>query len=906
MGEMPVGTVTFLFTDIEGSTRLWQEDEPSMRQAVARHDQLLRDVVAGHGGVVFSTMGDGLAAAFQTASAAVACAVETQGVLHRESWGTLRPLRVRMGMHTGEAESREGDFFGTAVNRAARLAAVGHGGQILCSSTTAEVADESVVLVDLGEHRLRDLDQPMHVFQVGDGSFPPLGSLSAFPGNLPVQLTSFVGRQDEMASVGKALESTRLVTLTGPGGVGKTRLAVQAAANLVTSFPEGVWLCDLAAAVNAESMLQGVAATLGYVPSRSADLEVAIARFAGSRRLLVILDNCEHLLDPAAALVETILERCPNVVIVATSREALGVRGEQVIRLRPLPVPQAGAALEQLAGFDATRLFLDRAGATDADLSLSPTDGAAIAEICRRLDGIPLAIELAAARVIALSPEEIAVHLDQRFRLLTGGWRASVERQHTLRATIDWSYAILNGRDQTVFNHLGVFPGSFDAAAAQAIAAGIEPWDVLDALTSLVAKSMINADRSATGPTRYQMFESLRHYARERLDAEGGSDETRRSHARHYATTAGEIGAGSRGPDEDAWRVRLAAELDNFRAAVTWALASPLEEDSKFAMMILGELLAALYGQTPFLFPGVDYERVVERARGSGSRYASLMMVVAASDAFARGDFRRGRTLSHEGQQEVRLSAYPSAVLNVALLFTDPPGLAATLSAALQLLDEVRAEAWEYASVHGAAAGMAAVWGNVELAQQEAAIALDISRRLGNKPLLALGLYALGLASWQSEPMRAQAALGEYVQIIGTTGYDWALPRVLALRSQLHARAGDHPAALGDLRESIESAYINGDRPAIGTCVARGAAVMAAVGELETAAVFWGAVADGVFARLTALPPNEMPQHEEFVTTVRSQLGDDRYSAATARGAAMTYEQISAFALAAVEDLRQT
>jgi hypothetical protein len=245
-----------------------------------------------------------------------------------------------MGLHTGKAELRDGDYFGTAVNRAARLMAVGHGGQIICSSSTAEVADTDAALVDLGEHRLRDLDRPMHIFQIGDGSFPSLRSLNAFPGNLPIQLTSFVGRQEELTSVAKALGASRLVTLTGAGGVGKTRLAVQVAANLVTGFPEGVWLCELAAAVDTESMQQVVAAALGYLPAPGADLARGIARFLGSRRLLVLLDNCEHLLDPAAALADTILERCPNTVILATSREALEVRGERVIRLRSLPVPQ--------------------------------------------------------------------------------------------------------------------------------------------------------------------------------------------------------------------------------------------------------------------------------------------------------------------------------------------------------------------------------------------------------------------------------------------------------------------------------------------------------------------------------------------------------------------------------------
>ena len=471
----PSGTVTFLFTDIERSTRLWQEGEVSMREAVARHDQLLGEVIGDHGGVVLSTMGDGLAAAFQTASAAVTCAVAAQRLLDQEPWETAGPLRVRMGLHTGEAELRDGDYFGTAVNRAARLVAVGHGGQIVCSSATAEVADTEVAMVDLGEHRLRDLDRPVHVFQIGDGSFPPLRSLDAFPGNLPLQLTSFVGRQEELAAVAKALEALRLVTLTGTGGVGKTRLAVQAAANLVTGFPDGVWLCELAAAADAVSMLQVVAAALGYIPAPGTALDRGIAEFVGSRRLPVVLDNCEHLLDRVAALAETIVARCPNVAILATSREALDAHGERVIRLRSLPVPQVGATLEQLADCDAARLFLDRAEATGADLTLEDTDGPAIAEICRRLDGIPLAIELAASRAPALAPREIAAHLDERFRLLTGGRRAAVERHRSLlalgsalgrvsstpsaRSRYSW---IGRGRRMLLSRPTGVLPGFAD------------------------------------------------------------------------------------------------------------------------------------------------------------------------------------------------------------------------------------------------------------------------------------------------------------------------------------------------------------------------------------------------------------------------------------------------------------
>jgi predicted ATPase/class 3 adenylate cyclase len=901
----PSGTVTFLFTDIEGSTRLWQEDEPSMRKAVARHDQLLYQVIADHGGVVFSTMGDGLAAAFQVASAAVSCAVEAQRRLDQETWGTSRPLRVRMGLHTGEAESRGGDYFGTAVNRAARLAAVGHGGQILCSSATAELADGDVGLVDLGEHRLRDLDRPMHIVQVGDGSFPPLRSLSVFPGNLPIQLTSFVGRHTELASLKKALDGPGLVTLTGTGGVGKTRLALQAAANLISAFPDGVWLCELAAAVDAESMLQVVAAALGYAPAPGADLERGIAKFVGPHRMLLVLDTCEHLLDAAAGLAETVLERCPNMAILATSREALEVRGERVLRLRSLAVPHAWGASDHLVDIDAARLFLDRAEATGADLALGPADGPAIAEICRWLDGIPLAIELAAARVIALAPGEIAAHLDERFRLLTGGRRAAVERHHTLRAAIDWSYALLSERDQAVFNHLGVFPASFDASAAQAVAAagGVEPWDVLDSLTSLVAKSMLNADHSAAGPTRYQMLESLRHYARERLETAGVADESRRCHARHYAVAASEIGSGLRGPEEASWRRRLDADLDDFRAAVTWALDSAMEQDRELAMVILGELT---YGMTTGgrsnLFASV-YEQAVERARRSTSRYASPVLAGAAATAYYRGDFRRGRALSGEALQTVRVSPHPGIALALKPGFADPPSFAVELTETLHLLDEVEAQEWDYAHVHATAAMMAAHFGNLTLARREGATAVEFSRRLGTPSTLALGLFGSALASWQPDPAAAQAALEEHLQIARATGYNYMLARSLALLAQLQARSGNLPAAIGALQEGLQIAHINEDRPGMGVCLARGAVVVAALGESESAAVFLGAVTNDVLARRSGLSPVEIPDYDDFAATVRSQLGDETYDAAAVRGAAMTYEQASAFALAAVEGL---
>jgi hypothetical protein len=403
------------------------------------------------------------------------------------------------------------------------------------------------------------------------------------------------------------------------------------------------------------------------------------------------------------------------------------------------------------------------------------------------------------------------------------------------------------------------------------------------------------------------MLESLRHYARERLDASGDADAARRYHASHYAGAAAEISPGLRGSDELVSRRRLDADMENFRAALTWALDSALAEDGELAMVILGELGVGSTGWTVSFFAGADIERAVDLARRGATPYASLVIAGAAVNAYYHGNFRRGRELGREAMQAVRQSPYPGSVLSMHLVFVHPKALAAELTAAVRILDEVGADPWEYAQVHGAAAGMAAVLGYVDLAQQEAAVALEMTRRLGSQWLLAPGLYALGLASWQTDPVAARAALEEHIQIAHTFGYDPALARVLALVAQLQAGdGGDRASALAALSEAIEVARINGDQPATAVCLARGAVVMAALGELETAAVFCGAVEDGAFARLTVLPPNEIPGRNEFIMILRSQLGADHFNAATASGAAKTYEQASAFALAAIDGLQRS
>ena len=442
MSELPSGTVTFLFTDLEGSTRLWEEHPEAMRPALARHDTILRDAVeAAHGQVVKST-GDGIHAVFATARDALDAAVAIQLALSEEHFGGIGPLRVRMGAHTCEAEYRDGDYYGSEVNRAARLMGVAHGGQIVVSSVTSGlVRDGTVELIDLGEHRLRDLASAERVFQLTHPGllvgFPPLRSLEAFAGNLPLQLTSFVGREVDVKTIEGILAEHRLVTLTGVGGVGKTRLATQVAAELLDQYRDGAWLVELAS-VDSQRVVDSIAGTLRVEVQPGRTVEASLMDALRSREVLLVVDNCEHVVREVRRVVGMILAEAPSVSVLATSREGLRVSGEQLFSV---PSLDEGAAF---------MLFVERARAADTAFGLREGDDLVVARLCDRLDGIPLAIELAAARVRMFSLDDLARRVDERFRLLTGG-RGDIERHQTLRAAIDWSFDLLTADEQTAF-----------------------------------------------------------------------------------------------------------------------------------------------------------------------------------------------------------------------------------------------------------------------------------------------------------------------------------------------------------------------------------------------------------------------------------------------------------------------
>lgn len=597
--HLPSGTVTFLFSDIEGSTYWWEQHHEWMSHAFTRQESILRSAAAAHGGYVYKMIGDAFQIAFDTAVNALHAAVAAQRALQEENWGTYGPLRVRMALHTGVTEEREDDYVGPILNRLGRLLSVSHGGQILLTQATYELAYDllppEINLIDKGVHRLKDLIRPEHIYEVTTAdlpaNFPPLQTLDAFPHNLPLQLTSFIGREKEILEVKRNLLGDRFVTLTGPGGTGKTRLALQVAAELLELFPDGIWLVELAAISDPALVPQTVAATLGIRESSGRPILNLLMDYLRNKELMLILDNCEHLLEASAQLTATLLQACPNICILVTSRESLEIPGEVPFRVPSLSTPDVHhiPTMEKLTEFESVRLFIERAEVIQPDFALTDVNALHIAQICRRLDGIPLAIELAVARVKMMHVEQVAERLDDRFRLLTGGSRNALPRHQTLRALIDWSYDLLSEAERTLLRRLSVFAGGWTLDAAEAVCAAddLSPYDVLELLTQLVNKSLVIPDREYEPEVRYRLLETIRQYARERLVEASGGDKVRKQHLEYYLDLSEQAETYLRGPEQVTWLDRLEKEVDNIRAALEWAL----ETNVSASLRIAGSLL---------------------------------------------------------------------------------------------------------------------------------------------------------------------------------------------------------------------------------------------------------------------------------------------------------------------------
>jgi predicted ATPase/class 3 adenylate cyclase len=904
MAELPAGTVTFLFTDLESSTRLWEEHPEAMKGALARHDVILRDAVEGRGGQVVKTTGDGVHAAFGRAEDAVAAAVEAQLALDAESWGETGPLRVRMGLHTGTAESRDGDYFGPALNRAARLSDSAHGGQVVVSQATEglvrDALTDGVDLEDLGEQRLRDLSRTERVFQlvhVGlPREFPPLRSLDALQGNLPVQVTSFVGREQESEQVAAALDHSRVVALTGVGGVGKTRLALHVAstASISADYRDGCWLCELDPVRDAEAVADAMVAVFDVEPRQGTSVTDSLLDFLRAKDLLLVLDNCEHLLEPVSGLLSRIEQSCPSVQILATSREGLGVPGEQILAVGSLPVVEAGSDLEGVRGCDAVRLFVERAQRVKADFALDVTNADAVAQVCRRLDGIALAIELAAARVVTLSAVELAGRLDQRFQVLSGGRRTAVKRHQTLRAAIDWSYELLGEPEQRMLDRLSIFAGGFTLDAAEAVTVGpaVGADEVLDLLAALVRQSLADAD--TRGPeTRYRMLETIREYAQEQLDRRGETGGTRSRHAAFYATYAESVAAAhSASPNDFEWEEELAREVDNLRAAFIWAVDS---QDTDAALRLLGNISVPGMSGVVLAFRSTA-DAAIELPAASGHPNFPVALAVAGWFANQRGD------------SELAVQRCDDAIRAAGQFGTQPDPriwqvrafIAMSRGAFDEYVDYTERAAAEH-RVRGDDAGLAIAVGQIAVgrvllgdtagAAREAEEALALVRRIDAEGATVgvLSLTAFALAD--SDPERAFALVNEAIErneVLGrTSGPMWGVA------SHIAANLGNRHDALRFSALAIEQSDRMGARPVLRPLLRR-AGDLLAPDDPEAAAILHG-TGEGGFPS-----PHTEEDHRKAVAGLDTALGADRRRNLNERGKQMNEDAAISFAIDAI------
>jgi predicted ATPase/class 3 adenylate cyclase len=805
MRELPTGTVTFLFTDLEGSTRLWEQHPDAMRDALARHDEILRAAVEKRGGHVVKTTGDGLHAAFAVAVDGLDAAVDAQRALVGETWALPEPLRVRMGLHTGAAELRDGDYYGGAVNRAARISAAAHGGQIIASAPTTDLArddlDPEIGLLDLGEHRLRDLGRPEHLYGVSapdlPAGFPEPRTLDAYPGNLPAQRTAFIGRDAELAEITAALTDAPVVTLTGVGGVGKTRLALQAAAHSVVSFPDGAWFVALAQVTEPEAVAATVATTL-ELRDQAVPEEALLAALRRKHALLVI-DNCEHLVDAVAELAERITESCPGVTLLATSRERLGVDGETVFEVRPLTTDASGS---RTIG-DAEQLFVDRARAASRGFALDDSTRPVITEICDRLDGIPLAIELAAARLQLLSASEIRDKLDERLRLLTSGRRTASERHQTLRAAIDWSYALLEPTEQRVFARLSVFLGGFTLDAAEAVAGLDEDVDALDAIASLVAKSMLVAEATPLG-TRYSMLETIRMYGEERLRESGDHDRARDAHARHYLAFTDAVVPRLTGADDGTWMARFRAETDNYRTALAWtrdqgdtemlvALAHSLvlpwfaSEGAREAFTWLESTLALDIAMTP----------AVRRDLEAGAGWAALFLAAPSTVEYLEASLRSA--------DEAGTVPHPLALSQLGILALESNRVDDAIELCERAIEAAQSigNPWIEYETYMHLSLVLSLGAQDGRGRAAADVVLRGAAELDNAILEAVGLLCAGIAEFDGDPAASIPILARCAQRMELFRRWQSVAQALLFQGLAHLRLREIPAAAAAFRAAI-------------------------------------------------------------------------------------------------------
>ena len=893
------GTVTFLFTDIEGSTRKWEEQPELMRAALMLHDGLVRDAVESHGGRVVKSTGDGVFASFARTQNGASSAVAAQVALAEAVWPDGLGLRVRMGLHVGTATERDGDYFGPDVNRAARVMSVAHGGQIVCTAAVAEFVRESCSLVDLGEHHLRDLQSSVHLFQVDapglHSEFPPVRSLDAYRSNLPYELSSFVGRDDELRTVAELMRGSRVVSIVGVGGVGKTRLAVQAGSELLPHYPDGVWLCELASVLDADDLPDAVAAAVGYTPPQGVSVADGLPRYFERKDLLLLLDNCEHLVSAVAAFTTSITGFAPRVSVLATSREALGVRGEHISPLSSLGVPDRADAASVLAS-EAGALFVARAGEARGELVMDDANATAVRDLCERLDGIPLAIELAAAQTAMMSPAEILTRLEKQFRLLTGGRRVALERHQTLRAAIDWSYDLLGDDERALLDRLSVCVGGFDLDAAAAIAAGIgvDDFAAFELLGSLVAKSLVERNER-DGRTRYRLLEMIRQYAAEHLNTTGGSERARDDHARHYLAVAITlVGEATTAEDYDALE-RLETDTANVAASGQWLLGN----DRVAELMDFFHLLPFI---DRFAFPPATLDELGKIAGEAAARPDASTLAGFSNACFVAngraylngelGDFRYWAELAQRSAAGEQLAVTLIANSSAAIFDGD-------LALAASLARRAAERARQHNDHHELAFALSLLTiceatNNPEAALPAAQEALAAARRAGGVVTRIYPLVAVATAAVHVDPRRALEAADECVRIDRTRRRFWSSV-AHGIAARICVDRGEVTDGLIRFREILRSCENNGERVIFSMQLA---GVAAAIARTEPAtAIELAAIAESDASAPVAAFTN-LPELVRLADELPTAI-----SAARVQATAMSYDDAIDFVFAAIDRL---
>jgi predicted ATPase/class 3 adenylate cyclase len=901
--EQLSGTVTFLLSDVVGSTAMWDADPRSARAAIARYDEIVAKAVGEDGGVLLKARGEGDShfAVFDQAQAGTAAATQIALALASEAWPTARPLRVRMALHTGTADLRDGDYYGAEVNRCARLRAVAHPGQVLLSNATAALVRFALPpgcgLTELGWHHLRDVAAPEQIFQLTHlelaAEFPPLATAERHH-NVPPTLTSFIGRASETSRVEQLVTATRLLTLLGTGGVGKSRLAFQVATDLLPQFSDGAFVVELGPLSDGSLVPQEVLSALGVPeePGRR-HAETVVASLA-RRHLLLVLDGCEHLLDACATLAESVLRSCPNVHILATSREPFRIMGETTWRVPSLSVPDgAPGAPDELERFDSVRLFVRRAVQSKPDFTVNAANAAAVVEVCQRLGGIPLALELAATRVKVLSCEQIATRLNNQFRLLTGGARNALPRHQTLRAAVDWSYELLAEQERTLFARLSIFAGGFTLEAAEAICCGEEcgDEDILDLLSSLVDKSLVIVEERG-GRVRYRFLETLRQYAAERLRDAGQTADLSDRHLRYFLAQASQAEPELKGPAQGSFLDLLEDEHDNLRVA----LACSLERGDGARGLRLAVTLSRFWLVRGYLSEG---RRWLESTLAAGPDAApsdrAKALIAAATLAWHQGDYGGVGPLAESALKVFRELGDKVGVAEALCRLGELRTMTGDHIAAWSLFEQSRAAWAESGAKRGVIQSLnvplhdlgtlACEQGDYDAAERLFEEALDIAKEHGNIMDIVHHLSGLGhVARGRGNHEEARSFYRQSLETARTLGYKRMVTFNLQYLAGLAWTRGDLPEASTLYREALAYFGPAGDDLGIARCL-EGLCRVAAGERAYVRAAYLSAVSERLRESMRSpLPPSEVADYQAALDGARAAVGPDDFDAARAKG----------------------